>query len=352
MVWLAAGLVWVAAFYRLCLSLTQRPTLWRTSFTVALVCCALAFTLYPLRQSLDRALGVPNLASLGSRVILLIGIGFLLVYLSALQVDRVPARLVTSRLAATAAAVVVMVSAWVLAPLHDQTVDDLALRSDALSVVVYGLTAWAFLGWGLVGIAWTCVTRGRTFRRTDPARSVSLLLIGTASLAGLLVVIVWSVALVARHAGSAQAAALIDIGDVILPWPILVDAVGVLSLVVVPYATALLRAGAQRRRLRPLWFSLIRRFPEVHLPLKPRGGPLTRLETAVQRAVVEIHDALRLAMVDLPNDEGVGVEQLAVALHQTVPGGRPAAEALPRSDTRAADVTQLLALARAYGEAG
>ena len=139
--------------------------------------------------------------------------------------------------------------------------------------MVYCVTFWAYLVWALAVMAWTCLARGRTFRREDLARSISLLLIGRLG--------------ASRHSRAcccgpprswsdtspAPAGARLNaLGDALLPWPVLVNAAGVLSLLTVPYLSALVTTWWRVRQLRPLWEAMISRYPQVHLDLRRRVG--------------------------------------------------------------------------------
>lgn len=243
----------------------------------------------------------------------------------------------------------IMVISWLAAPLHDRPVLDLLELSEHLSIVVYCISFWVFLGWSLVKMSRTCLRRGRTFRHDDPARSVSLLLIGIAGVAAVPVVILWSSSILIEHVTGREATQINAVGDAMLPWPVLLNALGVLSLLTVPYLVELSKTRLQWRHLRTLWMAMIARYPEVHLPLRPTGGPLARMQTRLERAIIEIHDALRLTRVDTakaPN--GLPIETVAAALRGTECGTRSAADILEQSETREADVRQLISLARAY----
>jgi hypothetical protein len=346
----AIGLAWIAAIYRVWVSLTQSRTIWRTSFTVSTVCTATAFTLYRVRASLDQALGVWNISGLISHVILVTGLGFLLIYLDSLRMTRVPGRAIAAYLLGAAVVTGIMVISWLVAPLHDRPVPDLLELSEHLSIVVYCISFWMFLGWSLVKMSRTCLRRGRTFGHDDPARSVSLFLIGIAGIAAVPVVILWSSSILIEHVTGREATQINAVGDALLPWPVLLNALGVLSLLTVPYLVEISKTRRQWRHLRPLWIAMIARYPQVHLPLRPTGGPLARMRTRLERAIIEIHDALRLAPVDTAKapPDGHPIETVAEALHSSECGTRSAADILDQSETREADVRQLISLARAY----
>jgi hypothetical protein len=253
-------------------------------------------------------------------------------------------------LVTAAVSVVIMTGAWILAPVHDRPRDDLLPLASYRSVVVYCLAFWIYLVWGLTMMAWTCLARRRTFRREDLARSVSLLLIGVSSAAAVPVVLLWTASILLQHATGREASRLNALGDALMPWPVLVNATGVLSLLTVPYISSLVIASRRWRQLRPLWMALITRYPQVHLDLPPAGGPLARMQTRTERAIIEIHDALRIAKINVaaPSSANISIETVASALRRSDVGERRVADLLGRVDTREADVSQVVALARAY----
>lgn len=348
----AIVLSWIAAVYRIWVLVTQPRRIWRTAFSVSMVATALAFTVYRFRLPLDELLGVPNLAGLLAHMIFAAGAGFVLIYLDALRLPVVSNRRISVHLLTAGAAAVIMASAWLAAPVHQGTLDDFLPLAAYRSVVVYCVTFWSYLSWTLAVMAWTCLARGRTFRREDLARSISLLLIGMSALAAIPAVLLWTASILVRHATGTRGARLNALGDALLPWPVLVNAAGVLSLLTVPYLSALVTTWWRHRQLQPLWEAMIHRYPQVHLELRSSGGPLARLQTRMERGIIEIHDALRIATAG-PIDRDLSspsVEALASVLRQPEPGGRRVADLLERVETREADVRQLLALARAFKE--
>ena len=344
-------LFWLAATYRVWVSATQPVTLWRSSFTITACSVAAAFTLHELRAQFDVALGVPGLAGVAARVIMLIGVGFLLVYHEHLRQADVPKSILAAHLSLASLVIAFEILAWSLMPSHARATDDLLSLAAEPSVVLYCVTFWLYLALVLAVVSRTCLAGGRTFRRTDPARSVSLLLIGVAELLGIPVLLLWTASMLLRHQG-ASGEALNRLGDVLLPWPVLLDAIGVLCLLAVPYLAALLARWRQWRRLRPLWTVMVQRYPQVHLNLKVEGGPLSRLQLRVERAVIEIRDALRMAPTTACPEHDDVIEVVARSLGTRSDSPISAAQVLGRSETREADMGQLLDLAEAYERVG
>lgn len=276
---IAIILTWIAAGYRIWILVSQPRRIWRTAFSVSMVATALAFTLYRWRLTFDDLLGVPNLAGLLAHIVFAVGAGFLLIYLDALRLPDVSIRRVTVYLSAAGSAALTITIAWIAAPVHDRPLDHFLPLAAHLPVVIYCVTFWSYLVWALAAMAWTCLARGRTFRRGDLARSISLLLIGVSAVAAIPAVLLWTASILVRYATGNNGSRLNAFGDALLPWPVLVNATGVLSLLTVPYLTALFSAWWRGRQLRPLWEEMIRRYPHIHLAFAPSGGPLSRLST-------------------------------------------------------------------------
>ena len=346
---IAIGLTWIAAGYRVWIFVSKPRRIWRTAFSVSMVATALAFTLYRFRLTFDELLGVPNLSGLLAHVVFAVGAGFLLIYLDALRLPDVSARRVATYLSAAGVAAVTMTIAWIAAPVHDRPLNDFLPLATHLPVVVYCVTFWSYLVWALAAMGWTCLARGRTFRRGDLARSISLLLIGVSAVAAIPAVLLWTASILILYLTGKDGSRLNALGDALLPWPVLVNATGVLSLLTVPYLTSLITAWWRGRQLKPLWEEMIKRYPHIHLTYAPSGGPLSRLQTRLERAIIEIHDALRIATVQMPDVTlGVSVETVANALRSPAASGPRVTDLLERVETRDADVRQVLALARAF----
>ena len=250
------------------------------------------------------------------------------------------------RLAIAGLVSVILTTSWVAAPVHDHPVEDFLPFARHTSVVVYCLTFWVYLIWALVMMAATSLRRARQFRREDPTRSISLMIVGLSAVAEIPAILLWSVSVVITRVTGADTTRINAIGDAILPWPLLVNAIGALSLLVLPYLSDLSITSRRLRVLAPLWRELTEQHPEVHLELQVTGGPLTRLQLRCERAIIEIHDALRLAHVDI--DGQPSLERLAEGLHHPVRTGRRASDLLERVGSREADIHQIVDLANAF----
>ncbi|QDP95355.1 hypothetical protein FOE78_05000 [Microlunatus elymi] len=345
----AAVVTWAAALYRAWLSWSQPRTLWRTSFTAVMVAVAIALTIYCARRPLDQTLLSYNVAGLMSRLAITIGIGFLLVYLHALRSPTVPKSAVALYSATTGAVAAVLIGSWAAAPFHDRELEDLlAARSNATTV--YCVAYWSFLGLALGLTARTCLRRRRSANEPDLARETSLILSASASIVALLILALWSSSLVVNLSGE-RGAAINRLGDRLLPLPLVLVSLGVICLLVVPYVTSLITTWRRRRTLHPLWLALVARYPDVHLQMAPRGGPLTRLQVQVERMIIETLDALRIAPVDEPADGVSRLESVAASIEAgSDRTDLRAADLLECFESRDSDLDQLAKLATVYKE--
>mgnify|MGYP001167393675 CR=1 FL=1 len=341
--------IWLTSIYRLAILIRQRRTVWRVCFTASIVAAAVALTLRRFHRTIDKAAGLANLAELVNHLILVAGLAVLLIYLDALRMPTLSPRRIRIYAGLAITVAVTITTAWAVAPVHDQGYEDLIPLSWHPAVMVYCLTFWAFLGFAVFMLGWTCLARGRAIRRDDPARSITMVLSGVSGFAAVLMVLLWVVALLTYRQAPQASAAARAVANTMLPWPILLAVIGILGLVIIPYVSALTTALWRWRQLHPLWAALIDRHPEVHLPLTPTGGPLSRAETRTERVIIEIHDALRLTRVDLARPTTTRpLTAVAAALHSRDRGRRRITDLLPRATGREADIRQLVALSQAF----
>lgn len=335
---------WVASTYRIVVSLTQPRTLWRTSFTVVTLSVAVSSTLYLVRAPIDQLLGVPNLAGLLARMVIIAGVGFLLAYLHTLRVEKVPRSALVRYAVIIFCALATLAITWFVGSFRGREADDLLRARPTATLVLYCLAFWLVLASGLFATAWTCLGRWRTARHQDLAREISLLLISLGAIVGLIVCVLWTASLaltVARLDGSA----FNEAGDRLLPAASGLVALGVMSLFIVPYVASLVVLWRRSLLLRPLWVALIETYPEIHLNARPRGGPRTRLQFRQERMIIESLDALRIAPVAGVPPDLSAVVAVAGPLFQ---GKTSGADLLDHSDSREADVDLLLALAGSF----
>ena len=346
----ALALVWAAAGYRVWLTLVRPRAVWRTSFTITMVCTAVAITLWHFRETLDTAFGSWNLGNLLAHAVFTVGTAFLLIYVAALRRPDISSTLVHGHLLGAAGVIAIQGLCWATAPIHDRSYASLAPMTFSSAVVGYYVSFYAYLGLGLIETARTCFSRARSFGRTDKSRSTSLMMTGSAAVTGLFVLTCWSLSLLLYSTLGDRAIVFSRLGDGLVPIPLLLLSSGVLVLLFGPWLVSVITASRRWRVLRPLWRDLVRRFPQIHLNMRPRGGPLSRMQTREARALIEIHDALRVARIDVDGDPTTTA--IASAPRSTGVGQRAPADLLQMTETREADLEQILALARAWARVG
>ncbi len=357
--WIGLSAAWLASGYRLWVSIRQPATIWRTAFTVGIICAAVGVTFQSFTPQID-AHTSPSVGSLLNHLVTIAGLASVQVYVAALRRDSPSPGLVRRAAAGAVVAQAVTAASWVLAtPFHSGEAEHFAVYATDVWVSVYFLTFWALIALTMIVVARFCLLEQRGSPPEDRARTVSLALIGLGAVGGL------------AYAVAASAGAIyIAITNVPGDGPLMTSSrligpsigllgVGILALLVVPPLEAALRVRRRLYVVRPLWADVQHAVPGIRLRSADRDG-LTAAAT-VERAVIEIRDALDVLPIDPPiGDELAGVaERLVDELnkphgHQVHPEGnrpagrRPAAAFLPASHTQREDTDQVYALALAY----
>lgn len=339
------ALLWAAAAYRIVLSIRAVKTVWRTAFTVCIVSVALGATLDTYgHRTLDPWLMIWNLSALLTHLSLIVAAASTSIYVSTLRRVKVSTCALIVRVAVAASAWAMQIGAWLHAPVHGRELPDFAVAWSNGSVCVFNTVFVLVIVLAAAETAVFCLTQAAS--RDDLTRTISLSLTGTACLAAAVAFSLGGVVVFIRYLTGSDPVMLAAIFDTSIPFIMVVLALGTLSLLVGPPMIDLVRHFSQWQTLRPLWRDLIDAAPQVHLNVTVTGGPRQRLHLRVQRATVEIHDALRLTRV--PVNVGANLEELARALHAPGRGHCTAAELLDHTETSEADVAQLLTLARKY----
>ena len=215
--YVALAFLWLAALYPVVVSLTRKREVWRTAFTLSVISAASAITLWVFRSQIDAWLGVWNVANLASHCVWVIGNGLTLISLEGMKQAQLSRRLVKVHLGAASVAVAMMIICWWRAPIQSQFHEDLAPLADNLALTLYYGIFYGFMGWCLARAAWFCLGSRLAFRRADPARGASLLIIGFASIGGLAVIALYFASILARFLRGREASELTRLGNVILP---------------------------------------------------------------------------------------------------------------------------------------
>lgn len=334
-------LLWAAAVYRIALSFRAINTVWRTAFTITSVSVALGATFQVYGEVLDRHLRIWNLSVLLTPLALIITAAATSTYVATLRRVSVPPRVVAARIVIGAALWAIEITTWILAPLHERQLTDFSGTWLSGWLCLFNLTFAAAIVFAATETAVFCLTRAAS--KTDLTRTISLILTGMACLAGAAVFALGGIAVVARYTTGSDLPVLTAIFNASIPPIMVVLALGTLTLLAGPPTIDLVRQYQRWRALRPLWQDLISGQPAVHLDVSATGGPRQRVRMRVQRATVEIYDALRLTRVHV--GRGANVDELARALHSPGTGPFIAADVLASTETID---TQLLALARSY----
>ncbi len=342
---------WLASAYRLWISFRQPATIWRTAFTVGIVCAALGVTFQSYTPQID-SWTAPSVGSLLNHLIVIAGLASVQVYVSALRRETPPPGLLRRVLTVALVAEAVTVVSWILAsPFHSGEAEHFAVYATDVWVSTYFLTFWALIAATMIAVARFCLLEQRDAPPEDRARVVSLALIGLGAVGGVLYALAAAAgAIYIAVTGVRDDRPLMASSRLIGPSVGLLG-VGILALLVVPPLDAALRARRRLRVLRPLWEDLSRAVPQVSLtgPDRARLSPATTAE----RAVIEIRDALNLVHVVAPAT--AAPPDLAQRLYARLASdntarrsARPAAGFLAQSATQREDADQVYALALAY----
>jgi len=342
---------WLASAYRLWISFRQPATIWRTSFTVGIVCAALGVTFQSYTPQID-SWTAPSVGSLLNHLIVIAGLASVQIYVSTLRRETPPPGLLRRVLTVALVAGALTVVSWILAsPFHSGEAEHFAVYATDVWVSTYFLTFWALIAATMVAVARFGLLEQRGAPPEDRARVVSLALIGLGAVGGVLYALAAAAgAIYIAVTGVRDDRPLMASSRLIGPSVGLLG-VGILALLVVPPLDAAIRTRRRLRVLRPLWKDLRRAVPQISLT-GPERGRLSPA-TAAERAVIEIRDALNLIHVDAPAT--AAPEVLAQRLYARLASentarrsARPAAGFLPPSATQREDAEQVYALALAY----
>lgn len=339
------AVLWAAAVYRIVLSIRSEKTIWRTAFTSCVVGVAVAATTMVYGdQTIDAWSGVWNLSLLLTRLALTAAAVACSVYIVTLKHEVVPTRAVRTRLTAAATLATVEIVAWAAAPIHAHEIATTGeVNQSSMGGCVFAVAFYFSLSLATAENAHFCLTRASS--RADLTRTISLTITGLACVAGAVLFAFAAIGVLARQLVGVETIAISAIGNAGLPLVAVVLALGTLSLLIAPPVLETAQNYRRWRSVRPLWLDLIRLRPEVHLHMPVTGGPRKVLHIRLQRAMVEIRDALRVTPVSVP--PAAGMRDLANALRHRTGGPRMAAEVLGETSTTVDD-EQLLALARYY----
>lgn len=350
---------WLASGYRLWVSFRQPATVWRTAFTVGIVCAALGVTFQSFSPQID-ARTAPSVGSLLNHLVVIVGLASVQVYVATLRRDTPPVGLLRRVVVIAVAAEIASIVSWLLAaPFHAGEAEHFAVYATNVWVATYFLTFWALIAITMVAVAKFCLLDQRGSAPEDRARVVSLGLIGLGAVGGVMY------ALAAAAGVTYIAVTGIEDNEPLMASSRLIGpsigllGVGILALLVVPPVDAAVRARRRLQVLRPLWEDLQGALPGIQLS-QPERDRLSAA-AAVERAVIEIRDALAVIPIEppaAPGVDGVAERLISEVAAQNPSTTRPpsaarearqaAAAFLTASRTQGEDAEQVHALALAY----
>lgn len=293
--------LWAATLHRLGIIVRHGVTRWRVYLAAAVGMLALATTIYFHRDGFNRLLGAANIDGLATRALVTAawtGVQLYTVGLRALPPDQHRAA-TRARLTVAAVAIATMTLSWLLAPIHDRPLDDLARAADTAPgsglfwLGVYTIGFYAYLGWLVLDLGGFARARAGGMRRDDPAGALAASLVGVGSYLGIPVLALWALNVAATISGH-PTPTLSPLSNILFPLPLAVLAVG---LLMVPVGEQW-RLARKVRTVTPLWKALTLADPAVRLPM-----PLLRryrLDLTLHRRLIEIADALERLTIAAP----------------------------------------------------
>ncbi|MGL5825062.1 MAG: hypothetical protein ACRCYU_09640 [Nocardioides sp.] len=331
-------LAWIAALYRLWISLRGPHTLWRWSFTLALMCVATGLTALVYATEVNDVLG-PNSSTLISHILTLIAGGLVAIYLLTLTRVQVDRRWTAGIGVCTTALVAVQVWTWREAPIHQQSYADL---TPIPGTEWYSLSYYLSLGVLLALTAYLCARFASRPAAGDHSRVVGLACIAIGTGAASLIVGMYAARTLMKMSAGTDIEQLRTAGDFLAPGALGAIAAGTLTFLVGPSIQRRRDDAQLLRDIMPLWQRLHR-----EQPAPPRRHH--RIGPHVDRAIIEIHDALRTLRVT-PGDDPFA------AIVRALNGDNPAptvdaSDLLPITTTVLEDRAVIRQLARTYHNA-
>ena len=350
-----ALMLWLAASYRLLL-LLRHPNFLNTTYGLAFVLAAAAFTVKDLEPQIDSAVG-PYIGDLTKHLLVVAMGASIQLYILAVDTSRPPRRSVLLRLGAATAVAAGMIATFAAAPIHTsgggEDLDQIYLGLP--EIMAYRLIFNTYLMFVLA-------ENVRLYRRFgtapgDEGRVTNLRLVGWGSAVGLVysgsrVISILSVAVTGHPLPVVE---MVGSGAALVGGACV--ALAVFSPRVVPWLADWRSAHRGIHRLDTLWSDLTTACPSVVLS---SGGSIAsrRAEFVFDRRLVETSECLR--QVRLPESSKAAVlssarplSTLATELLRSRPEwasatGPSPADLLPAANNRTNEVTMLLELADAY----
>jgi len=345
---IAVAFAWLAALYRICITIRPPYTMWRTSFTAAITLVAVGGTFFVFPGIADRA--TPNLSSLMVHLSTTLSGGCVLIYVLTLNYYRPPRRLLWAVLVSAAVVVSLQIATWLTSPIHAHDAGDLGDTHPNADLLFYFLSYYAYVGVGMAVTSASCVRQAIVNKAYDHSARVGLFLIAVATFLGSFALGCYASRVSLTLTSGPDYESLSDIGDSLAPFSFGGISLGTVVFLLGPPIASWHNARLLIRQLSPLHERLCARYPEITIDMGRTGLTLQK-----ERMLIEIHDGLQRVMVadQAQPDPYHAIVAVLVGSHRPrlVDSSVPASRLLPSTTSRDADHNVLLALADTLEEA-
>ncbi len=344
----AAVLLWIAAIQRLVVSFRGSTTLWRSSFTVAVVALAVGSTFFALGPRVDAAVRVNNLATLLTHLAVGLSAGGVTVYLLTLRSDTVKLSHVAGAVGVNLLALLAMTLSWIAAPFHDSEFADISSAPLTLASTIYFVIWYAYMTFVLTVTAIWCRTELSTTAHERKSVRIGLGIIGVSTSLGAFGAALGMVRTALRANAVDQLSALSAVVNTLYFTGLIGIAIGTVFFVMGPRLEQWQHHRTLLRVLTPLAIRVRQLYPAVVLDEEhiARQTPSIR----AQRLVIEISDGLRLLPVqrDTSRPAGQIIADTLAADHHPVTGST-ANDLLDRLPDTRSEQANLIDIAHRYG---
>lgn len=344
----AMALCWIAALYRLAVTIGAPATLWRWSFTVAMTSLAMGLTVFVLRLSIDDYLGVNNISHAAMHLLVTLSAGGVSIYLLTLRSERVNRRHLLTAVVVCAAAIVATAVSWYLAPFRDFRNADITLAPRSAAGTVYFMTWYLYLGFVLALTAAWCRYELASTDHAQMGVRAGLRSIGVASAVGSVSFALGLIRVTLISWTGGEYDAIRTLLSTSFMISLLGISVGTIVFLLGPRVGQWQRDRSLIRDLTPIGERIRQIYPVVALDTAATNG---QRDVRAQRLVIEIGDGLRLLPVAL-NREKLPVQVIAEALRTggNTPTGRTASDLLPLARSREDEYATLRDIAQRFGD--
>lgn len=313
----AVLILWAAAAYRLVLAVRD-PAPWRSTIAVALTFLSISATGALVRVPVDHWLGIPNLVNLAGRVALTIALIYGHRYLDALSFPGAPQRRAVTHAGVGAVVIALSVSAWILAPIHDVELPDLAAAPPSPASLVYSITIHLYAAWFIISLISFSARERRRLQVDDPPVAGAVLLITAGCWVGLVTLALFVGRTIFGQVAGRPDPHLDPMTNVLFPVSLLLFGAGVATIPLMRIVIHWVSARQRIDELDSLWRFVRAQHDHLHLPMPGRSTlPFLAPSLVAQRLLIEIADALEERIVNEPLDLDDLARSLAapVAVH-------------------------------------